>query len=444
MPKLLNSHRVIKVIASALFVGACVTSPSKLLAQEEIDWWFDVEVIVFTRTGNDSQISEDFSKAMFDLDINQAVDLFSPALSKSFEPNSLYSQLPICQKPSLKNVLQLPSSSQFEALKSIDLLYPVEQLGNDELQSTLEANEVNQNRATISSEASQTDLLLKQIQQEGDADWLQKIPENINICAPFNFDEYESYLYQLGMLEYQYELRNITELIDSTPRRYNVEQTEFNHHHVILPDESLKLTDYASELYKQRNVKTLLHTSWRQPVVFGEENADYYRVFAGERFRYEKNQPSYEQLAAIFAEEEQSIETDTQDATVFFKNLRASLADPSVVDWVKLENLNESDINEDSVALEFKDTWELDGQIKVYLRYINRIPYLHLDNEFMLHALNMNAEGSVSLEHFPFKQRRRIISKQIHYFDHPKFGLIIRLERFEPPKESENEEQTQT
>jgi hypothetical protein len=77
--------------------------------------------------------------------------------------------------------------------------------------------------------------------------------------------------------------------------------------------------------------------------------------------------------------------------------------------------------------------------IKVYLKYINRVPYLHIESEFEFHEFQLNSFGEATIEKYPFKQRRRVISKQIHYFDHPKMGLIIRLQRYEKPKEEDNE-----
>ena len=63
------------------------------------------------------------------------------------------------------------------------------------------------------------------------------------------------------------------------------------------------------------------------------------------------------------------------------------------------------------------------------------MPYLHIDSEFGFNELELNSVGEAEIKQYPFKQRRRVISKQIHYFDHPKIGIIMRLERYEQPKE---------
>mgnify|MGYP000673678348 FL=1 len=33
-----------------------------------------------------------------------------------------------------------------------------------------------------------------------------------------------------------------------------------------------------------------------------------------------------------------------------------------------------------------------------------------------------------------FKQDRRVISGEIHYFDHPDIGMIVQIRRFDPSK----------
>jgi hypothetical protein len=125
--------------------------------------------------------------------------------------------------------------------------------------------------------------------------------------------------------------------------------------------------------------------------------------------------------------------------------------------------------------------------MKVYLRNINRVPYLHIDSNldyrqpiFDLNkvpkiqglsttlpnqsavVLNQLQTGSPQpdslqpgtlqpstlqpdyqkpnfLQSVNFNQLRRVISKQVHYFDHPLFGMVVRLNRYRWPEEEEVE-----
>ena len=54
-------------------------------AQQEQDWWFDVEIILFKRIV-DTQIDENFSKSLADIDIAATRDLMSLPLLKQADP----------------------------------------------------------------------------------------------------------------------------------------------------------------------------------------------------------------------------------------------------------------------------------------------------------------------------------------------------------------------
>jgi hypothetical protein len=47
------------------------------------------------------------------------------------------------------------------------------------------------------------------------------------------------------------------------------------------------------------------------------------------------------------------------------------------------------------------------------------------------------------LQSVNFNQLRRVISKQVHYFDHPLFGMIVRINRYRWPEIEQEQEQEQ-
>jgi hypothetical protein len=84
--------------------------------------------------------------------------------------------------------------------------------------------------------------------------------------------------------------------------------------------------------------------------------------------------------------------------------------------------------------------WSIDGFFKVHL---NRFLYINteftvIDPEYQTkqHALNkLNiAEISEKNEVITFKQSRKVITGEIHYFDHPYIGMIVQIRRFDPTK----------
>jgi hypothetical protein len=83
--------------------------------------------------------------------------------------------------------------------------------------------------------------------------------------------------------------------------------------------------------------------------------------------------------------------------------------------------------------------WSLDGLFKVHLDH-----YLYINSEFNLiekkpvtSSVEQNSQGTKTLNEqqiISFKQDRRVISGEIHYFDHPHIGMVVQIRRFDPTK----------
>ncbi len=84
----------------------------------------------------------------------------------------------------------------------------------------------------------------------------------------------------------------------------------------------------------------------------------------------------------------------------------------------------------------------VEGTVRVA---VERYLHLYLDLKLVDTTLAMNAEFSdYDLPEFRLTQRRRMRSKELHYFDHPKFGVIALITPYTPPEpeaESETVEQ---
>ena len=66
-------------------------------------------------------------------------------------------------------------------------------------------------------------------------------------------------------------------------------------------------------------------------------------------------------------------------------------------------------------------SWELDGLFKVHLRH-----YLYITTDFDISRKLESGE----IEAARFSQFRRVISGEIHYFDHPRMGMIVQIRKF--------------
>jgi len=74
----------------------------------------------------------------------------------------------------------------------------------------------------------------------------------------------------------------------------------------------------------------------------------------------------------------------------------------------------------------------VDGLVRVAVER-----YLHLDLDLRLH-LPANVTQATSLEYgvpdIRLKQQRRMRSKELHYFDHPRFGVVALITPYESPQ----------
>ncbi|MGS0535967.1 peptidoglycan binding protein CsiV [Pseudoalteromonas sp. SaAl2] len=67
------------------------------------------------------------------------------------------------------------------------------------------------------------------------------------------------------------------------------------------------------------------------------------------------------------------------------------------------------------------DKWELDGFFNIYLRH-----YLYINANIDISEKLDNGE----IQSARFSQFKRVISGEVHYFDHPKMGMIVQIRKF--------------
>jgi hypothetical protein len=382
------------IIATTGTALVLFSTPMQVLSQEE-DWWFDVEVIAFKRNTANTVLEEDFSYITHEVESTKAIDLISLPLYRRSNPLlDLQRMLYECSSNSTLYQSNLPFLDSNDSINLIDF-------NND----TVDFSNKYKLFTPLMNSEERFRLLF-------DAQNCSKQKQAIasSLLVVRSASKIPVYLQQPSI--------SITE----------------NAH--LLDDNQLTLIDYAKKLFGQRDIHALSHIAWRQAVFFGEENSAFYRVFAGDKLKLpEQSISSYETLKQKYDPEIKNI--IDQNSETFFAELKQQLNEGNPVNWESRASNKEGELT-DSASID--DVWEIDGKVKVYLKYINRVPYLHIESEFEFHELELNSFGEPEIEQYPFKQRRRVISKQIHYFDHPKMGIIIRLQRYEKPKEEDNED----
>ncbi|MEQ3640320.1 MAG: CsiV family protein [Alteromonas sp.] len=270
----------------------------------------------------------------------------------------------------------------------------------------------------------------------------------------------------------------------------------------LLSSDMQELTSISRQIRSNRQLERLLHVAWRQPVKFGKSKAFNVRLFGGTNYasRFNKDGEQFQDKrtavtdTAVTAESAKeatvsALNEDEQTAIVsdvFFTSLEQRLSQPEPVSFKTLQRLGtEGDLSDETTNDNgaFREPiWEIDGRIKVFLKYINRVPYLHIDSEmFYRHQVptqyfttsdlstelassnsgtfvNDDGESSVlesnasetsaqtveyQLVSIPLAEQRRVISKQLHYFDHPLYGFIVQIRRYERPLQAAPQNDTQ-
>lgn len=394
-------------ISLTLMLGSFVA-----LAQNnnETQWWFNVELIVFKRDLLPNN-NENFGPALaIDMHNSNGAQktayssnfLYLAALQKAFSEDKYRAALPLCDvnPQQTSDIVILDESLLASLLTPFDLSSSADaskrDLGNDQ--------PVRQHKKErLSALTNEILFINNQLDNIANLSFSMSCVSSV-LQAPLSY----FILPQIG------------------PRLFSTD-SYFWGTKQLLAQTDLVLEDFAKNIFRQRDITPLLHTAWRQEVEFGIENAEFIRVRAG-KLLVAKNAQSFEQWQQAYEEANPAL-VQNDDAR-FFKNLKDDLQNLKSIEWLEEEPaLND----EKEIPFSLAQQYEIEGKIKVYLDYVSQVPYLHIDSEFNHFSLAIDENGNSELMAFPSKQRRRIISRQIHYFDHPAFGVIVHLERFTPP-----------
>lgn len=346
-------------------------------AQEDTDWWFDVEILIFKHNNAENTVTEQF---------DTVVDKpFSPRISNVFLPfyvvdtSWIEQALPEC--PNLIDVL----ADKF----------------TDTVTNTVTMSVANDssNQHIGRMDCAYTLTLSDLVERNQPVDHYQAYP-----TLPIH---YEGIIF---------------------PR------SEYAH---MLPQSELQLVSLYKDVNWDKSYTPLLHTVWRQPVNIGDENAFSIPILAGKNLTYQAPTPqllaqaSLDQANTLMGTDNPSNESPINESPINESSI-------NIVQKIKLgldgtvplypDQLKET---QDKAMIDTTSVFEFEGLVTIYIKYINRVPYLHIDS----HALFNTSRVSDPLTIIPhtFKQRRRIISNQVHYFDHPYFGMVIELRRYKRP-----------
>ncbi len=186
----------------------------------------------------------------------------------------------------------------------------------------------------------------------------------------------------------------------------------------LVDDSTFQLKDLAWQLGHRAGHKLLLHTAWRQPLGV-KRRSQSLRFFAGQRFSPQYNYQGLQQA------EQAEIAADQADLQAAIESTYQQLQ--------QNQQLSHDTKRKDTNGIPHQ-VWQLDGIIQPYNERM-----LFADTEFNLRQRVTTATGD-KLQTFYVKDNVRLLLGEIHYLDHPRFGLILQIRRFVPPVTPENGE----
>ncbi len=249
--------------------------------------------------------------------------------------------------------------------------------------------------------------------------------------------------------------------LDQVPEQVVAGDHDDFHDVYLLAEQNLQLKEHFYTLKRNRNLNPLLHIGWRQPGLSKRRSIPVYLVAGenySEQYRYDGTEIIEASLGVVEKDQEnfespisaQGVLQQKTSANVerFIQQLQAG----AKVDFNSNTLISPKQINLP------KQAWQLDGYIQIHLNhylFINsefnyRQPASKLVNadDFLLNGkfkladnvqLEQSSEADQSLteqvevnylQNYYFKQNRRVYSGDIHYLDHPKFGILIQIRKY--------------
>lgn len=244
----------------------------------------------------------------------------------------------------------------------------------------------------------------------------------------------------------------------------------------LLPTENLQLGDALQKLISNPNYQPMLHTGWRMDIQ-SKRQMPAIRLVAGRNFGQQFNDDGWEHLEPLQTEEESSESMEPiaeqeasplalveqanplpEQATALAQEPEDALYDTdSLIQALLAEESNsEKEPRQEAV-------WEMQADIRIWLA-----SWLHMEAQGSLRRLGRKtpqdlAEQTEALPEltqeieptgtlmataatvpylygYHMDQFRRVRSEEIHYFDHPLMGIVIQIRPY-TPRELPEEEQ---
>lgn len=481
-----NNNSVFSRLCKSLMLLSSVSLvPMTAIAQEER--WFEIEVILFHQLTDRSTLKEQFpeqqsnqnNEKYFDLILNQLrpdISLLKQSMPRC-DGSSAFMPLPAhhdnkfdvaeqIQQPSAlventDNVTQAniddvnpASTSQLSALQTQEVL-PLPT--NDLTLTTTNENETNDSQpslvnfdlarelAAIANQQFGAKLLhtfVNQVEQDliseqtyGEVFTPIELSPFTRDFACVNQDKYDPWQPVQASDEQDFIP------IDSVPLKITGIEKLGSDRPYLLSDESLQFGYIMTQLKRSREFRPLLHLGWRQATLAKKDSVPV-KIIAGDNLAVQ-----YQRLNAMKLWQAEQIEQPEQlafDAITRAEKLKniinnALLGNYNIEEELanvgKLSNDDELLISLNQEILPPKQEWLLDGFFNVHLQH-----YLYISANFNFYnniTVDLSKQSKDKVINFS-QNNRRVISEQIHYFDHPYIGMIAQIRKYQRPEPEED------
>ena len=252
----------------------------------------------------------------------------------------------------------------------------------------------------------------------------------------------------------------------------------------LLSKDSLQLDDIIQDLRYSKNFRPLLHMGWRQ-VARPEKESVPVKVYAGDNFSadHKKQLAYYNKQKNLYIAQAKETSNEQDPISIATIENQASNHQEEQIQAAQKIRIQEvikqlSQVNENTEALltelEVQELslkaasqnplvsvppvapvqpWYIDGFFNIHLQH-----YLFITADFNILDKNLSELATARLtENAPdvlptkgktskpiqaksirFKQDRRVISGEVHYFDHPYMGMIVQIRPYTKPEPEAN------
>ncbi len=421
--------------------------------------WFEVEVILFKQLNNKSALKEQFPDNIDATNLpkyRQSFDLLNHYLQPNLSRIKQF--VPLCSEKNAQHPLL--NSWQRVSIPFPKKMQLIEQI------ATL-------NRPDFSNETKQSENLIVELDLQKEV-LAKPLFSTQKICV-ITQHEIEQLLTKEQLTNFKIDSFST----NSLPTKLNAIGTHISDNAYLIADDSLLLKDITQRLRWSKEFKPLLHFGWRQ-IGITKRKAIPLKLFAGENLAYKYQQALADyhiknaDKISLQAKNKQTNKSDLLSANDVLKikteykqqalnelfsqfELINSPVDKNtitnIIKDIDKQNLNDIlSINDVKIRIDDQQLaisnppkkplqpWFLNGFIKVHLDH-----YLYITADFNVFNQNkVTLQSDVEskserdeknkLKLINFSQNRRVITGEVHYFDHPYIGMIVQIRRFDPSK----------